>query len=126
MSLLYIRICELYICYSLIYMYIYIYIHTHTHTHIYVYIYIFFCTCISVTNCVPELEQPEKNPGSPRIAVTEFCELPHGCWAVNLTPMQKQRVFVCLVFKPLNHFPSPIIPGMLVNICIYSLKLRAI
>jgi hypothetical protein len=59
--------------------------------------------CVSVYKaCAWWLWRPEESTGSPRTGVTDGCELPCGCWGLNLGPSQEQWMLLTM-----SHFLRP-------------------
>jgi hypothetical protein len=51
-----------------------------------------FLACILGTTRGPGAGRNQKSVKSPGAGVPEGCELPYGCWELNLGPLQEQQM----------------------------------
>lgn len=50
--------------------------------------------CVCTPQYMPGVLRPEEGMGSPETEVTDDCELPYGCWGLNLDPLEEQPVLL--------------------------------
>ena len=62
------------------------------------------CVCVCVCMCIPCacLVPMEARNGSPELGVTGICEMPCGCWELNLGSLEEQSLLLLLslLFSP--------------------------
>ena len=59
-----------------------------------------FCVCVCLHACLCTMYAPgahrvqKEGVRSPGTGITDGCEPPHGCWKLNLGPLEEQPVFL--------------------------------
>jgi hypothetical protein len=56
-----------------------------------VYVYLSVCMCTTFGKDSKEVRRGIESLGN---RVTQTCELPYGCWEVNLSPLQEKQVLL--------------------------------
>ena len=83
----------------------------------FLFIFNFICMGVLPARMSVSVQRPEEGTQSSGTRVTDGCELPGGCWELNLSPLEEQPVLLTVEsftepsdHHDLSHLPLPAWP----------------